>query len=64
MMSVDAIVMEHYVKKQTRKVEFYKRMHCQSGDFVRFCMRSDCCACCQNKQDGGRRISLLRSKTG
>ena len=31
----------------TRKVEFYKIIHCHSGDFVRFCMRSDYCGCCQ-----------------
>ena len=39
-------------------------MRCHSGDFVRFCIQSDCCSCCQNKQDGGRRISLLRRKSG
>ena len=39
-------------------------MHCHSGGFIRFCMRSDCCSCCQNNQDGGRRISSLRRKTG
>ena len=47
-----------------RKVEFYKRMHCHSSDFVRFCMRNDCCGYCHNKKDGGWRISLLRRKTG
>ena len=39
-------------------------MHRHCGNFVRFCMRSDCCGCCQNKQDGGWQISLLRRKTG
>ena len=39
-------------------------MHCHSGNFVRFRMQSDCCGCCQNKQDGGWQISLLRRKTG
>ena len=58
-------VMERYVKKQKdRKVEFYKRMRCHSGYFVRFCIQSDCCSCCQNKQDGGRLISSLRRKSG
>ena len=50
--------------RRTRKVEFYKRMRCHSGDFVRFCIQSDCCSCCQNKQDGGRRISSPRRKSG
>ena len=27
-------------------------MHCYSCDIVRFCMRSECSGCCQNKQDG------------
>ena len=45
------------------KVEFYKRMHCHSSDFIRFCMQNDCCGCCRNKQDGGWRISSLRRKT-
>ena len=35
-----------------------------SSDFVRFCIQSDCCSCCQNKQDGERRISSLRKKSG
>ena len=39
-------------------------MHCHSGVFVIFCMRNNCCGCCQNKQDGGRWISSLRRKTG
>ena len=39
-------------------------MRCHSSDFVRFCIQSDCCSCCQNKQDGGRRISPLRRKSG
>ena len=39
-------------------------MRCHSGDFVRFCIQSDCCSCCQNKQDIGRRISSLRRKSG
>ena len=39
-------------------------MHCHSGYFVRFYIRNDCCGCCQNKQDGSRRISSLRRKTG
>ena len=38
-------------------------MHCHSGNFVRFCMRSDCCGCYQNKQDDGQWISSLRRKT-
>ena len=38
-------------------------MHCHSGDFIRSCMRSDCCGYCQNKQDGGRRVSSLKRKT-
>ena len=37
---------------RTRKVEFYKRMHCHNDDFVRCCMRGDYCGCCQNEQDG------------
>ena len=48
----------------TGSTELNKRMHWHSGDFVRFCMRSDCCGCCQNKQDGGRQIFSLRRKTG
>ena len=38
-------------------------MHCHSGDFVRSCMRSDCCGYCQNKQDDGWWVSSLRWKT-
>ena len=38
-------------------------MHCNSCDFVKFCMQSDCYSCCQNKQDGGRRISSRRRKS-
>ena len=39
-------------------------MYCHSGDFIRFYMWSDCCGCCQNKQDGGRQISSQRRETG
>ena len=77
MMSVDAIVMERYVKKQKEgleKLNFTKEcivMAAISLD-VGFCMRNDCRGCykkkkkknTKKKQDGGRRISSLRRKTG
>ena len=56
MMSISCVVIERYVNKQTDK----KKMIFQQNALSKQSQRSDSCRCCQNKQNGGKRISSLR----
>ena len=61
--SMSGIVMERYVNERTKeKMLILPRNALSERRYRRFPLRSDYSTCCQNKQNGGQRISSIESR--